>query len=111
MSERDEINLRLAQRDWQTKQDSSGMLTMVLCAVAAGGFFYFVSAPSPQSAGILAVLLVALMAACARMVSCAAKVVEVRTTLQPVRVQSEIVDVEVVESPRRQEHLKLPRYI
>lgn len=111
MNERDEINLRQAQQNWQAKQDSSGMMTMGLCAAAIGGFLYFVSAPSSQSVGILAVLLVGLMMACARMVSCAAKVVEVRTTLQPVRVQSEVIDVEVVGSPRHQEYRKLPQYV
>jgi hypothetical protein len=111
MSERDEINLRQAERIWQEKQTSSGMMTMALCAAAILGFFYFVSERSMESATVLVVLIAALMAACARMLSCAAKVVEIRTTLQPMRVQSEVIDVEVVEMPRRTEYRKLPRYI
>jgi hypothetical protein len=111
MSERDEINLRHVQQDWQVKQSSSGMMTMALCAAAIGGLAYFVSAPSAQSAGILAVLLVALMVACARVVTCAAKVVEVRTTLQPARVRTEVIDVEVVDSQSYQQQRSFPRYI
>ena len=87
------------------------MMTMAMCAAAIGGFLYFVSAPSAESAGILAVLLVALLASGVRMLSYAAKVVEARTTLQPVRVQAEVIDVEVVESSRRQEYRKLPQYV
>jgi hypothetical protein len=111
MSEQDEINLRHAQRDWQAKQNFSGTMTMALCAAAIGGFFYYISAPSSQSATILFVLLAVLLTSCVRMLSCAAKVVEVRTTLQPVRAQLEIIDVEVVESPRHQEYRRLPRYL
>jgi hypothetical protein len=111
MSERDEINLWRAQKTWQAKQNSSGAMTMTLCALSVGAFLYFATAPSQESASILAVLLVALIMACIRLVSCAAKVVETQTSLQPVRIQSDIVDVEVVETPRHQEYRKLPHYI
>lgn len=110
MSERDEINLRQAQRNWQEKQTASGMMTMALCAAAVCGFFYFVSVRSSESAGVLVVLLAALMAACARMVSCAAKVVQIRTTLQPAYAQSEIIDVEVVVPQQYRDYRKLPQY-
>jgi len=111
MSERDEINLRHAQQNWQSKQNSSGVMTTVLGVAAIGGFVHFISSPGAQSAGILAVLLVALLVSCVLMLSCAAKVVEVRTTLQPARVQPEVIDVEVVGAQTHQDYRQLPRYI
>lgn len=110
MSEQNEINLRRAQQEWQARQNSSGTLAMAMCAATVGGFLYFFCAPSVQSAGLLAVLMAMLMAVCIRMLNCAAKVVEVRNTLQPVRVQSEVIDVEVVDSPRHQTYRQLPPY-
>jgi len=100
MNELNEINLRREQKAWQTKQDSSGMLAMVMCMATVGGFLYFASAPSGMSAGMLAVLMVGMLVACGRMVGCAAKVVQTEQVLQPIRARAEVIDVEVVEVHR-----------
>jgi hypothetical protein len=98
MNEHEKITLRQVQKTWQAKQSHCGKTTMALCAATFGGFLYFLSAPSSQSAGILALLMVMLAAACARMISCAAKVVAIRNVLQPVRVQANAIDAKPVRS-------------
>lgn len=110
MSELDEINLRLAQKSWQAKQNTSGAMTMVTCATALCGFVYFLSSPSEQSATVLVACLVVLMMACVRMVSCAAKVVEARNTLQPAPIRAEVIDVEVVEPYSRPQPRQISQY-
>ena len=71
-----------------------GLLTLVVC-------LFLVIAPGGQLAFVMACLLVLLVLSCWRLLSSAAKVVEVAKLLNPSRFNPDIIDAEVVDSNQR----------
>ena len=100
MNERDEIYLRRIESTWQSRQDFAGAMTFVLGLMTFGAFLLFVCLPGGRSAGLMGGLMALLLLACAQLIRSAAKVVEVRKVLRPVRVESRVVDAEVIDSGR-----------
>jgi hypothetical protein len=101
MSEQNEIYLRQAQDTWQSKQDFAGMVTLLLGLLTFGAFVLFVCAPGHQSAGIMVGLMVLLLLSCVRLISSAAKVVEIHKTLHPSRSNADVIDAEVIDLGER----------
>jgi hypothetical protein len=101
MSAQNEIYLRRAQDTWQSRQDFAGMVTLLLGFLTFGAFVLFVCAPGHQSAGVMVGLMVLLLLSCVRLVSSAAKVVEIHKTLHPSQSNSEVIDAEVVDTDER----------
>lgn len=98
MSERDEIYLRRVENTWQSRQDFAGIVTLFLGFLTFGAFLLFICAPGHQAAGIMVGLMVLLLLSCARLISSAAKVVEIRKILHPSRSSAQVIDAEVIES-------------
>jgi hypothetical protein len=101
MSEREEIQLRRLESIWQSRQNAAGVTTLFLGVLTLGACLFFLSGPSGQLAGVMACLLALLIASCWRLLSSAAKVVEIRKRLNPSRAGSrftpEIIEAEVVD--------------
>src|SRR5579863_2286497 len=110
MNEQFEINFRQAKKEWQAKQNSSGLLTMTMCVGSAVAFLNFLCTPDQGSAMLLGVMIIGLLAACVRMLVCASKIVDLNSTLQPVPIRAEVIDVEVVDAPRRNPSRQLNQY-
>jgi hypothetical protein len=101
MSEREEIQLIRLESIWQSRQDTAGVLTLLLGCVTLGVCLCFVFTPSQHLVGVLVFLMVLLVASGWRLISSAAKVVEIRTLLNPSRScprdNPEIIEAEVVD--------------
>ena len=110
MNEQKEINLRQALKTWEAKQSTSGFLAAISCVAMAGWIVNFLSSPSQDSAIVMGVLMVIMMAACSRLLACASKVVQLRNELQYAHVRADIIDVEVVEPQRRHHSRQLAEY-
>ena len=98
MSERDEVYLRRIQSTWRSRQESAGTMTLLLGLATFGVVVWFVSAPDRQTASIMACLMVLLVLSCIRLISSAAKVVEISQILQPARFRPDVIDAEVIDS-------------
>jgi hypothetical protein len=102
MSEREEIQLRRLKSIWQSRQDAAGRITLFLGFVAAGVCLFFLSVPGWQLACVMACLMVLLVVSCWRLISSAARVVEIGKLLNPTqlrsRFKSEVIEAEVVDS-------------
>jgi len=101
MSERDEVYLRRIQSTWRARQDQAGIITLFLGAATVGVLVWFVSAPDRGSACTMGCLMVMLFISCARLISSAAKVVEIGQILKPARIQPDIIEAEVIDSVNR----------
>ena len=101
MSEREEIQLRRLESTWQSRQNLAGNITLFSGFITLGACLAFLSAPGWQLAGVMACLMVLLVLSCWRLLSSAARVVEIRKRLSPSRrgsrFKSEIVEAEVVD--------------
>ena len=98
MSERDEIQLRHFKNLWQSRQEFAGVITLLLGFLTLGVCLFFLSAPEYNLAGVMGFLLVLLALSCWRLLSSAARVVEITTLLAPTGRRPEFVEVEVVQS-------------
>jgi hypothetical protein len=85
MSESDEIQLRRLRGIWQSRQDLTGVITLFLAFLTLGVCLFFVAVPGHQLAGVMAGLMVLLIFSCWRLISAAAKVVEIGKLLKPSR--------------------------
>ena len=103
MSERDEVYLRQVKSTWQSRQDFAGAMTFVLGGLTLGSFLLFLYAPAHHTAGLMVTLLGLLVVACVRLVSAAAKVVEINRLLKPVRVHAEIIEAEIIDERRHRQ--------
>ena len=101
MSERDEIQLRRIKSIWQSRQDAAGVMTLFLGLITLVVCVFLVIAPAGQIAFAMACLMVLLVLSCWRLISSAAKVVEVSKLLTPQRFDSDIIDADVVDSTQR----------
>ena len=101
MNEREEIQMRRLKSIWQTRQDTAGMITLFLGFVAVGVCLFFLSAPGWQLACVMVCLIVLLVVSCWRMISSAARVVEIGKLLNPAQYRSqfksEVIEAEVVD--------------
>ncbi len=95
MTERSEIGLRHALKDWQSRQRADGNLAAVLVLASIFPTVYFLCAPSPVTASVMGLFLCALGIACFRLLNSAAQVVEIRDRLQP-RFAASVIEVEVL---------------
>src|SRR5215831_14957819 len=94
MHERSEIALRRALRQWQARQRNDGCLTAILVFISLLATLRFVFSHSTASAFVMGLFLVALVAACLRLLHSAARIVAIRKMLDPGLAQA-IIGVEV----------------
>jgi hypothetical protein len=100
MSERSEMNRRHALRIWQFRQKTDGHLALLMVFVTAIPVLHFFFTPSPATAGVMFCFLLALGAACLRLLNSASMVVRIRNSLQP-QIAPEIIEAETVNSLSR----------
>jgi hypothetical protein len=101
MHERSEIALRRALKHWQSRQRNDGCLASILVFVSALTTLRFVFSPGAGTAFVMGLFLLALVVSCLRLLSSAAKVVEIRKALFPT-LPSDIIDVEVLTPAEHQ---------
>ena len=81
------------------------MITLCLGLITLGVFWFFISAPGRQLAGVLVFFMVLLAASCWRLISSAARVAEIANLLNPAqsgtRFKPAVIEVEVVDSGGR----------
>ena len=77
MSEHEEFKLRRIKSLWQSRQDTAGVVALFLGCLTLGICLAFLSAPSWQLAGVMGCLVVLLVVSCWRLLSSAARVVEI----------------------------------
>jgi hypothetical protein len=103
MGEREEIQLRRLMGLWQSRQEAAGAITIFLAFLTLVFFLLFVSAPGHQLATAMVFLMALLSLSSWRLVTSAARVVEIGRLLNPSRsrVHPEIIEAEIVDFVER----------
>jgi hypothetical protein len=101
MNRHDEIRLKQLEKKWRTDQKLAGSFTLGFGLLTLAVGVCLMMSPRGSLASMLCCAIVLLLVSCWRLLSSAAKVATIDHLLSPARVNSEIVDAEVVDYQKR----------